>query len=317
VARPATRAALLAVAAASLALLAAGLACGPVGGGPDTVATVNAVSTNVRQTLEAGQPVIASATLAPSTAVGPTTTPLILPVTFTPSPTTAIVLPQPTPGAPARPNGPILLATRLAVPPGIDGFLGDWPDLPHNADQAIFRPENWTGPGDLSGRYALAWDDGYLYLAIQVTDDAHVQTQRGELLYQGDSAEILLDADLRADFDSAQLSGDDFQFGFSPGAQPGEAAEAYLWFPAERADSPSGVLVATQATDLGYNLEAAIPWTALGLSAPPRPETRFGFVLSLSDNDTPDTAEQQSLVTGVSTRRLTDPTTWGTLELGD
>ena len=153
-----------------------------------------------------------------------------------------------------------------------------------------------------------------------MTDDVFVQTQRGEALFRGDSLELLVDAELPADFASGQLSRDDFQWGFSPGTAAGEAPEAFRWFPAGSGGSPvggDGVAVAARRTEAGYDLEAAIPWLAFGYLAPPPACWRLGFVLAASDNDTPDTAEQQCLVASVPGRRLTDPTTWGTVELGE
>ncbi len=310
--------------AAGVAVLAAGLACGSGGTGPDTVATVAAVSTRVQATLDARA-------TAPATVFLPDATALIQPVTPTPLPPavleTAATPPASTPTfagpaasatPPLRPNGPLLVAQRWQTPPALDGDLNEWPDLPHLADQAVYRPENWAGPADLSARFALGWDNGRLYVAADVRDDVFVQTQRGETLFRGDSLELLVDGALSSDFDQAQLSGDDYQLGLSPGTGAGDAPEAYLWFPSPANRVPIGdapIVIATRRTETGYTLEAAIPWLVFRYVAPPNPGWRLGFVLSLSDNDTPDTAEQQSLVASVPGRRLTDPTTWGTLEL--
>jgi hypothetical protein len=74
------------------------------------------------------------------------------------------------------------------------------------------------------------------------------------------------------------------------------------------------VTVAGKATPQGYDLEARIPWTTFSLT--PAEGARYGFALSISDNDLAGTAAQQSMVSSVSTRKLTNPTTWGTLALG-
>ncbi len=299
-----------------LTLVGAAYACLATTNTPDTVATVNAVSTQVQATLIAqgalSTPVISTQLPPP---VAPTAVTVATATDFAPPtlpPFSNLPSPVP-PTALARPNGPRLAARRASPPPTVDGNLNDWPDLPYLADTVTFRPENWTGIGDLSVRYDLAWDDNFLYLAAQVTDDAYVQTQRGETIFRGDSLELLLDADLASDFQSRELSGDDYQLGLSPGALNGDAPDAYLWFPRSRQGMPPGVMVAAQLTDSGYVLEAAIPWSLFRLT--PAGGNRFGFAFSASDNDIPDTAEQQSLVSSVATRRLTDPTSWGTLEL--
>ena len=276
----------------------------------DIAATVNAVSTSVQQTLVAQTPP------AISTVLLPTNTPLP-PSPTAPLPATPTQFSPPSPTLPAdlsRLNGPLIHALHLSNPPRIDGNLGEW-TLYASLDQVVYRPENWSGPEDQNGVFAVGCDSQNLYLVVQLLDDRHVQTQHGELLYRGDSLELLLDADLRGDFNDARLSADDFQLGLSPGSLIAETAEAYLWFPTSRQGTPAGVQVAAQQypTTEGFWLEAAIPWSLFGVTS--APGNRYGFALSSSDNDTPSTAEQQSMVSTVSTRRLTNPTTWGTLVL--
>jgi hypothetical protein len=43
---------------------------------------------------------------------------------------------------------------------------------------------------------------------------------------------------------------------------------------------------------------------------------RYGFAFAVSDNDNPNANEQQSMISNVPDRRLTNPTTWGNLVLG-
>lgn len=305
----------LATAVVLLALVGAAWACF-VSGNPnaDPAATANAVSTNVQATLiaqgtlpppattvientsVATQPpiVVPSATLAPSTPFQPATlTPTLAPL--------------------SRNNGELVVAAR-AETRTIDGNANDWGELPRTANNIVFRSENWTGASDLSARYNVAWSNDFLYVIVQVTDEAHVQTQIGELLFRGDSVEILFDANFRQDFNNPDLTADDAQLGLSPGALNGDAASSYLWFPAARKGVPSGVQVAALRTDSGYTIEAAIPWNVLG--AQPAAGERYGFALSISDNDAANTAAQETMSSSVPARRLTDPTTWGTLELG-
>jgi hypothetical protein len=302
-----------------LALLAA---CGLNDSRPDTVATVNAVSTRVQQTLIAAGTLpapaittvlIPSVTLARGPATEPTATLPPTPTQWVPPSATSVPPASPTPAGVARPNGAVVLATRRTSPPTLDGNLADWPPLTGRIEHVTFNAANWAGAGDLSGLYAVAWDEGYLYLAAQVMDDVHVQTQHGAQIFRGDSLELLLDVDLAGDFDDDALSADDYQLGFSPGALNGDTPEVYLWFPRDRAGAPPGVAMAAQAAGPGYTLEAALPWALFNVT--PSVRQRFGFAISASDNDTPNTAEQQSMVSNVETRRLTNPMSWGTLEL--
>lgn len=214
----------------------------------------------------------------------------------------------------ARPNGLPVTAEYLTQPPVIDGDLSDWSADQYGVNNVVFGASNWTGGSDLSGTYSVGWDSAHLYLAIRVTDDKFVQLSRGASIYKGDSAEILLDTNLAGDFSSASLSTDDYQIGLSPGNLDSIQPEAYRWFPSSVAGALSSVDIAAVKTDAGYDLEARIPWAVFGVT--PLSGDHYGFVLSISDDDLAGTAVQQSLASSVSTRVLTNPTTWGTLVLG-
>jgi hypothetical protein len=60
-------------------------------------------------------------------------------------------------------------------------------------------------------------------------------------------------------------------------------------------------------------MEVAIPWGVLGLS--PTANWRYGFAFGVSDNDNTTSNEQQSMVSNVQDRKLTNPQTWGNLVL--
>lgn len=292
-------------------------ACIPMGGGINTEATVNAVSTAVQQTAAAWTttPGVlpppgltqwpATATSAPPPTVAPPTVPPIAPTINIPT------LAPPSTTAPARPatNGPVITAPRLSTPPTVDGDLRDWGTLNVLVNTITFRPENWQGALDLSGIAALSWDANALYLAVEVVDEVFAAPPAGAQMFLGDSAEVLFDANWAGDFASTQLSADDCQIGLAP-----NASSAYRWFPANQAGLLSEVSVASTRTPSGYTLEVALPWGVL-CGAAPQGGATFGLTLALSDNDDLTTPAQQTLAASAPTRRLTDPTTWGTLIL--
>jgi hypothetical protein len=160
----------------------------------------------------------------------------------------------------------------------------------------------------------MGWDTGNLYFYVVILDNTHVQTQHGELLFQGDSLELQFDADLAGDFAATKLSGDDFQLGLSPGADR-QTPEAFLWNPADRKGVPAGITMASRAgSDAGgYIFEVAIPWSFFGVT--PTAGQHFGMALNSSDDDAPGTAIQQIMTSSVVTRKLLDPTSWGTIQL--
>ena len=237
-------------------------------------------------------------------------------ITNTPIPTaTSTFTPVPT-AAPTQPirSGPVIYAPFLSPAPKLDGSLGDWEGDWISASNVVFGRANRENAADLSSKIKVGWDWNYLYLAVQVTDDAYVQNAKGENLYEGDSLEVLLDVNLAADFVSEGLSSDDYQLGISGRTlSKDDPGEAYLWYPTSSAGSKSKLIIQARPTDTGYRAEVAIPWSVFGMS--PKSGQHYGFAFSVSDNDDSTTNVQQSMVSNVPERKLTDPTTWGNLIL--
>jgi hypothetical protein len=248
-----------------------------------------------------------------STAGAPTPT---APPTNTPPPTNTSIPPSAT--QPSRRGGLSVEAVRWSgSAPVIDGDWAEWKSVAREypATSVVYGKSNWANEDDLAGSFYVGWDANYLYIAAKVRDDKYVQNATGKDLFKGDSLELLLDTNLLGDFYSQALSGDDYQIGISPG-HPNIAAgnpEAYLWFPSGKAGSLSGVNIAARDEGGIYRVEAAIPWTALGVS--PQSGTRLGFAFSVSDCDLAGESVQQSMVSSAPGRSLVDPTSWHDLLL--
>ena len=201
--------------------------------------------------------------------------------------------------------------------PVMDGDWGDWKQstIAYPAYYVVHGLKDWDDDSDLEASFILGWDESYLYIGVKVKDEAYVQNSDGELIFQGDSVELLIDTGLQGDFTSTSLNADDFQIGFSPGkGSTGGKREAYLWFPSERQGSISDQVDVVSVSTLGlYRMEIRIPWSVLKIT--PYEGLRLGFVFSASDNDDPAVNDQQSMVSNIASRKLTDPTTWGELIL--
>lgn len=213
-----------------------------------------------------------------------------------------------------RPNGELITAAYLSTPPTIDGSLGEWTTTTYRAESILsYASAGWTGESDLSADYLIGWDTSYLYIGVRRFDDTFVQVSTGRYMYRGDDVELQLDLELEDDYSYSVVDSDDYQIGLSPGNFDGLEPEAYRWFPRSVEGSLVSVEVKAEQSSNGYSLEARIPWTVFGHT--PTGNERFGFALSLSDNDLAGTSAWQSMVSTVSTRRVGNPTTWGTLEL--
>lgn len=212
-------------------------------------------------------------------------------------------------------SGASIAADYLENPPTIDGDIGDWSGTIYSMGEVVYGPGYYANALDLFGEFKIAWDEQYLYLGVIVRDTKFVQNADGYYIYLGDSLELLLDTDLAGDYASETLSSDDFQIGFSPGDlrdnNPG--AEAFLWYPKGDAGTLSSARVGGRLTDDGYMMEVALPWSELGVT--PLNGQTFGFLLSVSDNDSVTADEQHSMVSFAPGRKLLDPTTWRTLIL--
>ncbi len=243
--------------------------------------------------------------------VEPTATPTLkMP---TPAPTSTPVATKSSAGPGMRPRNSVA-GIYFESPPTIDGKLGDWGLDTYAVDSVVYGADRHNGGGDLSGAMMVGWDEDNMYLGVRVRDDEIVQIASGVFLFKGDSIEVLLDTDVSGDYYVQRLNSDDYQLGISPGSPNlGEDTEAYLWFPVSIEGSRSKVKIGVEELDNGYRIEAAIPWSIFAVK--PEKGQHFGFAVSISDNDRPGEEVQQSMVSNVPTRRLTNPTTWGDLTL--
>lgn len=255
-----------------------------------------------------------SATAAPSPPPQASQTAQLQPTATQPSASVA----QPTASVTARRlragNGPDFRVPRATAGSiSLDGRLAEWVGAGVPITTPTFGVERWNGRRDLSGEAWAAWDDQYLFLAVRVTDDSHVQTQRGWEMYRGDSVEFWLDADLTGDFEQAEGNADDWQFGFSPGNFNDLRPEGVIYLPVRDESRHGALRVRALPAPDGYSLEVRIPWELVGVE--PVPEAAFGYDIDISDNDLPETGEEQTRVSTSPTMQWNRPTTLGNLIL--
>jgi hypothetical protein len=252
-------------------------------------------------------------------------------ITNTPTPEETPDATEATYVGPAVRSGPSITAEYMDENINIDGDLYEWdPPIQKVINSVVYGTANWTGENDCSGTVVAAWDEDFLYLGVRVKDDKYVQEAVKEKIYLGDSIEILFDRYVSADYYLKSMSSDDYQIGISPGqygietclivngkvttgCTPGPP-QAYMWFPKADAGKKTEVKIGALDSGQGYQVEFKIPWALLGVSSPAAGD-HFGFAISINDNDKADTLNQQTMVSNVSTRYFSDPTTWGDLYL--
>jgi hypothetical protein len=170
-------------------------------------------------------------------------------------------------------NSLILPERRFPIPRlrrkvKLDGAIDEWGELPLAVANPveIEAPELHAGPDDASFRFAVAWDDEWLYIAADVVDDALVLSADRTWREQ-DHLSFSIDA--RPDPErsanesiNTSLSNGALRKLIQPNAAPVEAK-------ADRVTSlfagglPEGTKVASQLGRGGYTVELAIPSAAL------------------------------------------------------
>lgn len=163
-------------------------------------------------------------------------------------------------------------------PPAVDGHIEDWNNVPgalllNRREQATWGGAHWKSPADLSARVWIAWRQDMLYFAAEVTDDNLRQADRAAGIWKGDSIQLILDVAPDEEPTRTYLGRGQFQIALSPGnfQHTGDPltdcpAEAYCFKP--EGFALKGTLVASQQTEHGYTIEAAIPWSVLGVARP-------------------------------------------------
>jgi hypothetical protein len=259
-------------------------------------------------------PSISPTSVTPITGTASPTATMVSAVTNTPTATS--IPPTAPPVIPTARPGNTVSASFANSAPVIDGMLGEWSTTKYNIDRVVYGNDQWSDNLDASGWFMINWDWTSLYIGAYVKDTVYVQNASGDHLYQGDSVEVLLDTKLLSDYFLGELSSDDYQIGLSPGKPSiSVVPESFVWFPTQKTGGSKDIRVDARATDEGYVIETAIAWTLFGIS--PAGGQRYGFCFSISDNDLVGENVQQSMVSNVGTRWLTNPTTWGNLILNN
>ena len=97
----------------------------------------------------------------------------------------------------------VIPVTRMKKNVTVDGDLSKYADIkplvldsPEQVypDKSLQEKVLWKNAADLSAKCYLAYDDQNLYLAFQVTDDAHIQRQTGDKIWKDDCVQFALNA---------------------------------------------------------------------------------------------------------------------------
>jgi hypothetical protein len=171
-------------------------------------------------------------------------------------------------GNPLLPTPTPQTAEACQSSPTVDGVLSEWA---WNS-AASWNTANKTVLGNTYGsnaRFNTLWDSNNLYIGVTVTDSQ--LTYSGPLPYPWDGSMVEVDLDT-TDSRTVTVNSTDFVFGFPwNGTAPWEVK-----------GRTTGVTYVTTTLPTGYVVEAAIPWTLLGIT--PGAGTVMGFDVGLDVN---------------------------------
>jgi hypothetical protein len=225
-------------------------------------------------------------------------------------------------GAASTLTGPKISATHLSTGLTIDADPSDWPNDIPTFDSNVLIAGNDTG---LLGHWALAWDDKALYAMVAVTDKTALQTHASDTsqLFKGDGVSFEFGTAVPKN-DNASLEAGDKHVMFGPANFKDNSVIGGINVPdgavfTRGTNTIQGLKAATVKTDDGYLIEAAIPWSTLGVDAISG-GAEFGMNLNVSDSiaSGAKAGELSSFVSNNPGRKGNDAqfrSVWGTLQL--
>jgi hypothetical protein len=198
-------------------------------------------------------------------------------------------------------NAAFVIPLKPDPPPAVDGQLTEWLNRPGSLvldrrEQATWGGSSWRSAADLSASVWLAWRADTLYVAATVTDDHLCQSQRGEGIWRGDHVMLFLDVIPEDEPQRDAFGRGQFQIAFSPGnfSHTGDLGvdcppEVYCYQP--RAARLTSARIAATQTPQGYDLEAAIPWSEVGVRTPAAGMV-LRFEVAVSDSDSAESRQE-------------------------
>lgn len=184
---------------------------------------------------------------------------------------------------------PVMTLTQPARTPVIDGALSDWRTAPSYPipSENIWSGALTGGDADCSGTVRVMYDANYVYVAVEVTDDAVVTNIAPDDVkghWRSNAVEICVDPSGQSGDNTLSV----FKAGIFPGTTAGRQARA-----ARDADARQGVIektapgmrVASRFTDTGYIIETSIPWRDMPGGRVPADGHTMGFNVVIYDGD--------------------------------
>ncbi len=163
-----------------------------------------------------------------------------------------------------------LVITRAATPVIIDGTIDEsWANATAYTLNNL-RVGSVSSSEDISATFKAMWDDNYLYLLVEVTDDIKINDSGTS--FNDDGIEVYIDGNNNK---ASSYDADDFQYIFGWGDD----------VPIEyKHNSIAGVSFVSANRSEGYSMEISIPWNTL-IGSTPSADALIGIDVQVSDDD--------------------------------
>ena len=194
--------------------------------------------------------------------------------------------------APAKAKPVIICPQKPDPPPVIDGDPDDWELVPAaitlDKSHVVWGRAQHKGDNDLSGTVRLSFDNNYLYLLVEVVDEA-IKTASDKNIFISDHVELDF-APVYKDNAHGPRQDNWRILAFTPGTvessgDPLADMEADVTAAYPNDLDYSDIDVGASITEDGYVIEARIPWKTLGVKGNVTAGMVFGVDVHLSDSD--------------------------------
>ncbi len=212
-----------------------------------------------------------------------------------------------------------------AKPPAMDASLGEWSQsatISVEGRARLVRSPQYYDPA-LASKIKTAWDNDNLYLGFDVTDPVYVQQHVGFDTWKGDCLQVEFNLDpgkkasnsgnAVADAGSVRASEIDFALTSAGSESFRTMSFAPDKLPVRQLTKMEANIVAKQVPG-GLQYRIALPWSTIGLAAPPVAGQRIGFAAYVNDMDSPNQLDPAALGLFVDSNTK-DPTKFGQLML--
>ncbi len=202
----------------------------------------------------------------------------------------------------------VAYAPHSTGPITINGTTKNWPGIPPviiSGKRVVFGADS----GGIEGSYKLCWDENNLYVLVTVVDPTPLlnKTTTPESIWNGDGVELFFGSE-NVDQGGALLFSDRHLIIAASG--PGKATFNYFNSPEQY---PTETLIVPGSDEKGYTLEAAIPWKALGVTAP---KAGVDLLFDIGIDDSVDGKNRQHQIMWNGTDKNSgDRTHWGHIKL--